>query len=90
MGDELDSCELDYDTMRALMAGVRTAADRLKSRLPPHLDVNDVVSAGYLALVKARAYWEEGSEDSFEVYATNRASAAMVAALRATTPPQSY
>jgi hypothetical protein len=79
MSDELESCDLQ---LRALMAGVRTAADRMKSRLPAHVDVHDVVSAGYLALTQALAYWQEGSEEAFEVHATRRASAAMLSVLR--------
>jgi hypothetical protein len=84
MSDHLESCDLQ---LRALMAGVRTAADRMKNRLPAHVDVNDVVSAGYLALTQALAYWQDGSEEAFEVHATRRASAAMLAVLRGSNPP---
>lgn len=86
---DLDSCDLHHETMRGLMAGVRTAADRMKGRLPAHVDVNDVVSAGYLALTQALAYWQDGSEEPFEIHAMKRASAAMVSALRTTNPPPS-
>jgi hypothetical protein len=84
MSDDLESCDLQ---LRALMAGVRTAADRMKSRLPADVDVNDVVSAGYLALTQALAYWQDGSDEAFEVHATRRASAAMLAVLRGSNPP---
>lgn len=83
MSDNLESCDLQ---LQALMAGVRTAADRMKNRLPAHVDVNDVVSAGYLALTQALAYWD-GSEETFELHATRRASAAMLAVLRGSNPP---
>ena len=86
MGVHLDSGDLEYDSTRALMAAVRVAADRIKSRLPAHVDLEQVVSAGYLALAKAQASREEESEKSFEDDAISRVSAAMVAALRTTSP----
>jgi hypothetical protein len=87
MSDDLEPCDLPHDTVRVLMAGVRTCVDRMKGRLPAHVDVNDVVSAGYLALTQALAYWQDDSEDPLEVHAMKRATAAMVAALRTTNPP---
>jgi len=87
MGEERDSYEVRDETVRALVAGVRIAAERIKHRLPPHVDVNDVVSAGYLALAQALADWDEGAGGSFEDHVMKRASAAMVAALRTTKPP---
>jgi RNA polymerase sigma factor FliA len=72
--------------MHALMGRVRTAAFRLKQRLPPHIDVNDLVSAGYLGLTRALEQWKEdagpGAQDGFEVYALQRARGAMLDELR--------
>jgi RNA polymerase sigma factor for flagellar operon FliA len=72
--------------MHALMGRVRTAAFRLKQRLPPHIDVNDLVSAGYLGLTRALEQWKEdagpGQRDGFEVYALQRARGAMLDELR--------
>jgi hypothetical protein len=82
MGDELESWDVQYEIVRVLMAGVRTAASRMKSGLAADVHVNDVVSAGYLALAQSLAYWQDGSEEPFLAYATRRASAAMVAAVR--------
>lgn len=89
MGNDLDAVDIHEETMRALMAGVRRAADRMKHTLPAHVDVNEVVSAGYLALTQALAYWQDGSREAFEVHAMRRASAAMVAVGRVTNPPPS-
>jgi hypothetical protein len=47
MSDDLDRAMSTRSLARA-DGGVRTAADRM-SRLPAHVDVNDVVSANYLA-----------------------------------------
>ncbi len=88
MSDELDPCDLHEETVSVLMAGVRTTAERMKSRLPAHVGVNDVVNAGYIALTQALAYWQEDSEDSLEGYAMKRASAAMVATLRGPNHPE--
>lgn len=72
--------------MHALMGRVRSAAFRLKQRLPPHIDVNDLVSAGYLGLTRALEQWKEdagpGERDGFEVYALQRARGAMLDELR--------
>jgi DNA-directed RNA polymerase specialized sigma subunit len=87
MSDDLEAHDLHHETMQALMVAVRTAADRMKSRLPVCVDVNDVVSAGYLALTQALAYWQDASDETFEAHALNRASAAMVAASRNSSPP---
>lgn len=89
MSNDLEAYDDHEETMRALMAAVRTAADRMKQSLPTHVDVNEVVSAGYLALTQALAYWQEGSAEVFEVHAMRRASAAMVAVGRTTNPPPS-
>ena len=81
MGEDLDSGDVEYDSARALMDGVRIAADRMKSRLPAHVDLEQVVSAGYLALARALADRED-AEGSFEDDAIQRVSEAMVATLR--------
>ncbi len=75
-------------TMHALMARVRRAAFKLKKRLPQHIDVNDLVSAGYLGLTRALEHWnseaEQGERDAFEAYALQRARGAMLDELRGT------
>jgi DNA-directed RNA polymerase specialized sigma subunit len=88
MTDDLDGNDLQEETMRVLMAGVRVAAERMQPRLPAEVHVNDVVSAGYLALTQALAYWQDaGDEVAFEAHAMKRASAAMLAVARGSVPP---
>ena len=87
MGEDLDAGEVEYDSARALTDAVRVAADRIKGRLPPHVDLEQVVHAGYVALAEALEYRKEASEKSFEDEAIRRVSAAMVAVFRKTGPP---
>lgn len=69
--------------IQKLCARVKGAAHRMKRRLPHHVDVDDLVAAGYLGLARALANWREGSDDAFEAYALRCATGAMLDELRA-------
>jgi RNA polymerase sigma factor for flagellar operon FliA len=57
-------------------------AGRLKQRLPPHVDLDDLIAAGNLGLAQALANGQVGEPGAFEAYALQRASGAMLDELR--------
>lgn len=65
-----------------LIARVKQAARRLKRRLPAHVDVDDLISAGYLGLAQALASFEGTEAHALEAYALQRATGAMLDELR--------
>ncbi len=66
----------------ALVESVRRAALRLKKRLPAHVELDDLISAGNLGLAQALAYGRFEAPSAFEAYALQRATGAMLDALR--------
>lgn len=66
----------------ALVESVRKVAARLKRRLPPHIELDDLISAGHLGLARALATGRVEDPNAFEAYALQRATGAMLDELR--------
>lgn len=65
-----------------LIERVRKLAARMKKRLPPHVDFDDLVAAGNLGLARALAQGRIDDVGAFEAYALRRATGAMLDELR--------
>jgi RNA polymerase sigma factor for flagellar operon FliA len=61
---------------------VRYLAERLKSRLPEHIDVGDLVSAGSMGLISAIENYDSTQGMKFESYCTVRVNGTMLDDLR--------
>jgi RNA polymerase sigma factor FliA len=61
---------------------VKRIAYHLAGRLPPSVEVNDLIQAGMLGLMEAAANWSMNRGASFETYAGIRIRGAMIDALR--------
>ncbi len=61
---------------------VKRIAYHLAGRLPPSVDVDDLVQAGMLGLLEAARHFSAGRGASFETYAGIRIRGAMIDALR--------
>ncbi|MFO7277890.1 MAG: RNA polymerase sigma factor FliA [Pseudomonadota bacterium] len=61
---------------------VKRIAYHLAGRLPPSVEVNDLIQAGMLGLIEAAANYVENRGASFETYAGIRIRGAMIDALR--------
>jgi RNA polymerase sigma factor for flagellar operon FliA len=73
----------DSDALVARHAGlVKRIAWHLAGRLPPSVDVDDLVQAGMIGLLEAAAHYSPGRGASFETYAGIRIRGAMIDALR--------
>ena len=73
----------DSDALVARHAGlVKRIAFHLAGRLPPSVDVNDLVQAGMIGLLEAAAHYTNDRGASFETYAGIRIRGAMIDALR--------
>ena len=57
-------------------------AGRIAMRLPPHIDINDIISAGALGLIDAVEKFDETKGIKFKTYAEFRVSDAMFGRLR--------
>ncbi|MBK7584612.1 MAG: sigma-70 family RNA polymerase sigma factor [Myxococcales bacterium] len=78
-----DSSDL---TIQRLCAQARGAAFRLKRRLPAHVEVDDLISAGNLGISRALVNWRSGEPAAFEAYAMRCAVGAMLEELRSADP----
>jgi RNA polymerase sigma factor for flagellar operon FliA len=65
---------------------VRRLAFRMARRLPPHVDVDDLISAGNEGLLKAIAAFDPDNSPRFEPYAESRIRGAILDELRALDP----
>lgn len=65
---------------------VRRLAFRMARRLPPSVDVGDLIGAGSEGLLKAIASFDPGSSPRFESYAETRIRGAILDELRALDP----
>lgn len=65
---------------------VRRLAFRLARRLPPNVEVDDLISAGNEGLLRAATLYEPTGDARFEVYAERRIRGAMLDELRAMDP----
>ena len=61
---------------------VKRIAYHLCGRLPPSVEVDDLIQAGMLGLLEAAAHYSSGKGASFETYAGIRIRGAMIDALR--------
>ncbi len=57
-------------------------AGRFAMRLPPHIDINDIVNAGALGLIDAAEKFDESKGVKFKTYAEFRIKGAMLDSLR--------
>ena len=62
---------------------IKFIANRLAIRLPPHIDVNDLISAGVLGLMDAIGKYDPSREAQFKTYAEFRIRGSMLDELRA-------
>ncbi|WP_291323367.1 FliA/WhiG family RNA polymerase sigma factor [Desulfonatronospira sp.] len=70
------------DIVRAYGRKVRIIAARLKHKLPAHVDVNDLISAGSLGLIEALGNYDSSQGIKLETFADNRIKGAMLDELR--------
>ncbi|MBQ9274577.1 MAG: RNA polymerase sigma factor FliA [Succinivibrio sp.] len=61
---------------------VKRIALHLKARLPPNVELDDLIQSGMIGLLDALAHYEEGHGASFETYATIRVRGAMIDEMR--------
>jgi len=62
---------------------IRIMANRLASRLPPHLDVDDIINVGVIGLMDAMTKYDPERETLFKTYAEFRIRGAMLDEVRA-------
>ncbi|MFQ5508691.1 MAG: FliA/WhiG family RNA polymerase sigma factor [Leptospirillia bacterium] len=62
---------------------IRIMANRLASRLPPHLDVDDIINVGVIGLMDAMTKYDPDRETMFKTYAEFRIRGAMLDEVRA-------
>ncbi len=62
---------------------VKYIANRIAMRLPPHIDVNDLVNSGILGLIDAIEKFDPSREVKFKTYAEIRIKGAILDELRA-------
>ncbi|MFN2343130.1 MAG: sigma-70 family RNA polymerase sigma factor [Desulfonatronovibrio sp.] len=78
---ELSSRQKD-DIVRAYAQKIKITASRLKHRLPKHVEVAELVSAGTLGLMEALGNFDPKHKIKFETFADNRIKGAMLDELR--------
>src|ERR1700693_1076139 len=61
---------------------VKKLAHQLKARLPPSVDVDDLIQAGMIGLLDAITRYEDNHGAQFETYAVQRIRGAMLDELR--------
>ena len=62
---------------------VKSIAGRIRRRLPPNVEMDDLVQVGLIGLNEALTRFEQGPDSNFETYAARRIEGAMLDALRA-------
>ena len=62
---------------------VKRIANHLAVKLPPHIEIDDLVQVGLIGLLKAKEDYREDSGAAFSTYATIRIRGAMMDELRA-------
>ncbi len=61
---------------------VRGIAGRFRAKVPHHLELNDLVQAGFLGLLDAAGRYTPDVDSSFSTYATHRIRGAILDSLR--------
>ena len=82
----IENCSVHSDKERAILDHsdlVKYIALRLISRLPDHISVDDLISAGVLGLIDAIEKYDSGQGIPFEYYAKIRIKGAMLDEIRA-------
>ena len=77
---------LPYDLARRMIPTIHRIAHQLARRLPRHINIDDLVSAGYEGLVTAYTRFDPSRGEGFESYAEFRIRGAMLDDLRASDP----
>lgn len=78
-----DRGTLDAESLiNKLRPAVRRAASQLMARLPPSVDVDDLVQAGMIALFESLKRFDPASDIQFETFAMQRVRGAMLDELR--------
>jgi RNA polymerase sigma factor for flagellar operon FliA len=62
---------------------VRRMAHHLAAKLPPSVDIDDIIQAGMIGLMDAASRYQEGQGAQFETFASQRIRGAMLDELRA-------
>jgi RNA polymerase sigma factor for flagellar operon FliA len=81
-----DNGPLPTELASSMMPVIRAIAARLARRLPSHLRLDDLTSAGYIGLVTAYRRFDRSRGDDFHAYAERRIRGAMLDELRAIDP----
>lgn len=66
----------------ASLGQVRSIARRIHRRLPPHISMEDLISAGVVGLLKAVDQYDANKETSFRTYAEKRIRGSILDSLR--------
>jgi RNA polymerase sigma factor for flagellar operon FliA len=69
--------------LRRYIPLVKKIAGKIRRRLPPNVEMDDLVQAGLMGLDDALRRFEQGPGSTFETYAARRIEGAMLDALRA-------
>src|SRR4051812_20216500 len=80
------SSPLPKDLAARMIPVIRRMACRLARRLPSHVCVDDLVSAGFVGLVTAYRRFDDSRGDDFGAFAEVRIRGAMIDELRALDP----
>ena len=82
----IENCSLHSDKEQAILDHsdlVKYIALRLIARLPDHISLDDLISAGVLGLIDAIEKYDSGQGIPFEYYAKIRIKGAMLDEIRA-------
>jgi RNA polymerase sigma factor for flagellar operon FliA len=77
----LDSA-IQQEIVRAYGVKIKAQALRLKAKLPNHIELDELISAGSLGLMEALYKYDPSSQNLFETYADTRIKGAMLDELR--------
>ncbi len=70
------------EIVRAYGVKIKAQALRLKAKLPSHIDLDELISAGCLGLMEVLSKYNPASNNRFETYADTRIKGAMLDELR--------
>ena len=84
--DEPPPSGLPRDVALRYVPTIRSLAGRLARRLPPHIQVDDLVGVGFVGLVEAYRHYDPAHRDRFEAFAQIRIRGAMLDELRSLDP----
>jgi len=79
----MSTCKYSETLIQDHMPAVRVLAMKLKSRLPPHIELQELISAGYEEIIWAAKRYKPSMNDCFWGYAKIRVYGAMIDFLRA-------